>query len=352
MKAAISIEHPAWVHQFKNIIRKVNAGGVMLVLAVDKDSDWDLLDSFGISYMKLAGSTGNNIFEKGWLFLKLCLDYTREIRRFHPDILIGRASPMMAVAARFTGTPHIIFEDTEVSRFSLNICRRFSSCIITPQTFLSDLGKKQFRLPMYKELFYLHNDFKPNIEVLHKCGIHTDKPFAVVRFVSWNASHDVGMHGLNNEEKKRFIKKVEELMPVYISSEDTLSEELAKYRLTMPFEQIHHVLYYATLVFSEGASMASEAAILGTHSFYLNQIASGTTEEQERRFHLLRVFHDPKTRYEEAIKEAKELMGNASLWEFGKEKRKKMLEEMPDPNEIYWNKMIEVLSHNIMKIGE
>lgn len=349
MKAAVSIEHPAWAHQFKNMIQKVNKDGEMLVLAVNKDGDLDLLDSFGIPYVKLASSTGKNIFEKGCLFLRLCLDYTREIRRFNPDILIGRASPMMAVAARLTGKPHIIFEDTEVSRFSLNICRRFSSCIITPQTFLSELGEKQLRLPMYKELFYLHNDFEPDAEIVRKSGIDTDKPFAVVRFVSWNASHDIGMDGLNSQEKKQFIKRIEELLPVYISSEDTLPEELAKYRLTVPFDQIHHVLYYATFVFSEGASMASEAAVLGTHSFYLNQIASGTTEEQEKRFRLLRVLHNPGTRYEEAIKEAKELMKNEALWESGKEKRKRMLKEMPDPNEIYWNKMMEVLSRDEME---
>lgn len=349
MKVAVSIEHPAWSHQFKNIIQKVNRDGEMLVLAVDKDGDLDLLDSFGINYVKLADSTGNSVFEKGCLFLKLCLAYTREIRRFNPDILIGRASPMMAVAARLTGKPHIIFEDTEVSRFSLNICRRLSDCIITPQTFLSDLGQKQLRLPIYKELFYLHNDFNPDADIIRKCGIKPYKPFAIVRFVSWNASHDFGMGGLNNEAKKQFVKKIEELMPVYISSEGALPEELAKYQLTMPFDKIHHVLYYATLVFSEGASMASEAAILGTHSFYLNQIASGTTEEQEERFHLLRVLHDPTTRYEESVEEAKELMKNESLWEIGKEKRKRMLEEMPDPNAIYWKKMMEVLSQDEME---
>lgn len=349
MKVAVSIEHPAWSYQFKNIIQKVNNDGKMLVLAVNKDGDLDLLDSFGINYVKLADSTGNNIIEKGYLFFKLCLAYTKEIRMFNPDLLIGRASPMMAIAAQLTGKPHIVFEDTEVSRFSLKICKKFSSCIITPKTFLADMGEKQLKLPIYKELFYLHKNFEPDIHVVEKCGINTSKPFAVVRFVSWNASHDVGMGGLNNAEKKLFIKRIEELMPVFISSEDALPAELAKYQLTMPFDKIHHVLYYATFVFSEGASMASEAAILGTHSFYLNQIASGTTEEQEKRFNLLRVLHNRETRYDEAVNEAKELLKNESLWESGKEKREKMLGEMPDPNEIYWNKMMEVLSHYEME---
>ena len=90
--------------------------------------------------------------------------------------------------------------------------------------------------------------------------------------------------------------------------------------------------------------MASEAAILGTHSFYLNQIASGTTEDQEKRFHLLKVLHNPSTRYNEAISEARELMKNDSIWEEGKSKREILLNEMPDPNEIYWQKMMEAIS--------
>ncbi len=344
MKAAISIEHPAWSHQFRGIIEKINESGEALVIAVDKDGDLSLLDSFGIKYVKLADSTGNNVLEKGVLFIKLCIDYYREVRRFAPDILIGRASPMMAVAAWLLRKPHVIFEDTEVSKFSLNICRKFSRCIITPETFLTDLGEKQLRLPIYKELFYLHKGFAPDAEIVKNAGIEVDKPYAIVRFVSWNASHDVGMGGLSAEGKIRFINEIEALMPAYISDEGALPPELENRRLKIPFDKVHHALYYATFVFSEGASMASEAAILGTHSFYLNQITSGTTKEQEERFHLLKVLHDPKTRYDEAISEAKKLMNNDSIWQEGKSKREYLLNVMPDPNEIYWQKMMEAIT--------
>lgn len=344
MKAAISIEHPAWSHQFKNIIQRINEDGETLVLGVNKERDLELLDTFGIKYERVAESTGIGVLQKGWLFIKLCFVYTRRVRRFNPDILIGGASPMMAVAAWLTRKPHVIFEDTEVSKFSLNICRMFSTCIMTPQTFLWDLGKKHLRTPIYKELFYLHRDFKPNPDVLRQNGIDPDRPFALVRFVAWNASHDVGMRGLSDEDKIRFVKKVEELMPVYISSESELPEALKGYQYTLPFDQVHHLLYYATLVFSEGKTVASEAAMLGTYAFYLNQIESGPTNEQEARFQLLRCLPDPATRYETALAEATELLKDSSLWERGKEKRERLLDEMPNPNELYWNQMMEALS--------
>lgn len=344
MRIAISIEHPAWAHQFRSIIQKNNANGETLVIAVDKDGDIELLNSFGIPYKLLADSTGKNILEKGFLFLKLCFSYTYHIWKFKPDILIGRASPMMAIASFITKKPHIIFEDTEVSKFSLKICQKFSTVIITPANFKTNLGNKQIRMPIYKELFYLHKDeFIPNRERVEKYGINTKKPYVVVRFISWNASHDVGMRTISDDEKIHFIRELASVMPVYISSETQLPKELEEYRLQIAYENIHQVLYYATLVISEGASMASEAAILGTHAFYLNEIASGTTDEQEQKYKLLRVLHDPKTRYNIALQEAKELLRNPHLWQEGKNKRKKILLEMFNPNDIFWQYMEEVV---------
>lgn len=345
MRVAISIEHPAWAHQFKCIIEEICRDGEALVLAVDKDGDLRLLDSFGIDYIALANSTGKNVIEKGWLFIKLCFAYTREVRKFNPDILIGRASPMMAVAAWLTKKPHLIFEDTEVSKFSLRICKMFSSCIITPENFLTDLGEKQLRRPVYKELFYLHKEkFIPIREKVSNCGIDVSKPYIIVRFVSWNASHDVGMGGISDREKVKFVEELSKLGRVYVSSEAGMPESLKPYELQMPFEDIHHILYYATVVISEGASMASEAAILGTHSFYLNEIVSGTTEEQEKKYNLLRVLHNPVTRYNIALKETEELMNMPDAWEIGKRKRERLLKEMPNPNDLFMRIIRETLS--------
>lgn len=342
MRAAISIEHPAWAHQFKNIINKINTDGETLVLACDKDGDLRLLDAFGIKYKLMANSTGKNIIEKGFLFLKLCITYTHEIRKFNPDILIGRASPMMAIAAKILHKPHVIFEDTEVSKFSLNICKKCSSVIMTPQTFLTDLGEKQLRLPIYKELFYLHEkEFTPDIEVVKRCGINPDERYAIVRFVAWNASHDVGLSGLNDRQKIDFVRRLEKSIRVYVSNEGELPDELKGNELKIPYEDIHHVLYFASVVITEGATMANEAAVLGTYSFYLNAIALGYIKEQEERFGILRVLHDPVTRYEIALSETEKLLESDSFVKEANEKRKKLLEEMPDPNDIFWDKMQE-----------
>ena len=341
MKAMLSIDHPAWAHQFRYIVKQLEArGDKVLTLAVEKDGDTQLLDRFGIPYVLSARSTGKNIVEKGLLFLGLCVEHTWRALRFQPDVLIGRASPMMAVAAWIARKPHIIYEDTEVSKFSLRICKHLSTKILTPRTFLSDLGPRQERLDTYKELFYLHPSvFTPDRQVLRDCGFNPDEKYILVRFVAWNASHDIGKHGLDDEGKIRLVKRLERYGRVYVSAEGDVPEALRPKLLKTPYELVHHVLAFAQLVFSEGATMASEAAVLGTHALYVNTIVSGSTREQSERFHLMYCFNEGEDRYERAAAQAEALLATPGLKEIGLEKQKKLLSEKVDINGYYMAEM-------------
>ena len=341
MKAMLSIDHPAWAHQFRYIVKQLEArGDKVLTLAVEKDGDTQLLDRFGIPYVLSARSTGKNIVEKGLLFLGLCVEHTWRALRFQPDVLIGRASPMMAVAAWIARKPHIIYEDTEVSKFSLRICKHLSTKILTPRTFLSDLGPRQERLDTYKELFYLHPSvFTPDRQVLRDCGFNPDEPYILVRFVAWNASHDIGKHGLDDEGKIRLVKRLERYGRVYVSAEGDVPEALRPRLLKTPYELVHHVLAFAQLVFSEGATMASEAVVLGTHALYVNTIVSGSTREQSERFHLMYCFNEGEDRYERAAAQAEALLATPGLKEIGLEKQKKLLSEKVDINGYYMAEM-------------
>lgn len=341
MKAMLSIDHPAWAHQFRHIVKRMEArGDQVLTLAVEKDGDTQLLERFGIPYVLSARSTGKNIVEKGFLFLGLCVEHTWRALRFRPDVLIGRASPMMAVAAWISRKPHIIYEDTEVSRFSLRICKRLSTKILTPRTFLTDLGPRQERLDTYKELFYLHPSvFVPDRQALRDCGFNPDEPYLLVRFVAWNASHDIGKRGLDDEGKVRLVRRLERYGRVYVSAEGGVPDELKPLLLRTPYELIHHVLAFAQLVFSEGATMASEAAVLGTHAMYVNTIVSGSTREQSERFHLLYCFNEGEDRYERAAAKAEELLAMPDLKAAGLEKQRKLLAEKVDINGYYMAEM-------------
>lgn len=341
MKAMLSIDHPAWAHQFRHIVKMLGErGDEVLTLAVEKDGDTKLLEKFGIPYVLSARSTGKNVLEKGLLFLGLCIEHTYRALRFQPDILIGRASPMMAVASFISRKPHIIYEDTEVSKFSLRICKHLTTKIITPRTFLTDLGPAQERLDTYKELFYLHPSvFTPDKQKLRNVGFNPDEPYILVRFVAWNASHDIGRKGLDDAGKIELVKKLSRYGRVYVSAEGNVPEALKPLLLKTPYELIHHVLAFAKLVYSEGATMASEAVVLGTHALYVNTIVSGSTREQAERFHLLYNFNDGEDRYEKATAQAIELLETPDLVELGREKQKKLLEEKVDINHYYLEEM-------------
>ena len=341
MKAMLSIDHPAWAHQFRNIVKMLNErGDDVLTLCVDKDGDKELLEKFGIPYVLSARSTGKNVFEKGLLFLGLCIEHIYRALKYQPDILIGRASPMMAVASFISRKPHIIYEDTEVSKFSLRICKRLTTKIITPRTFLTDLGKCQERLDTYKELFYLHPSvFTPDKQVLQDAGFNPDEEYILVRFVAWNASHDIGRKGLDDAGKIALVKKLEKYGRVYVSAEGNVPEELKPYLLKTPYELVHHVLAFAKLVYSEGATMASEAVVLGTHALYVNTIVSGSTRDQAERFQLLYNFNEGADRYEKADAKAIELLETPNLVQLGREKQQKLLSEKVDINHYYLSEM-------------
>ena len=338
MKVMFSVDHPAWAHQFHYIVDKLRArGDEVLVLAIAKDGAPELLDGYGIPYVMCAKGTGRNMVEKGWLFVRLCVNHTLHALRFRPDILIGRASPMMAVAAWVSRKPHLLYEDTEVSRFSLNICKRLSTKILTPRTFLTDLGARQERVDTYKELFYLHPSvFTPSREVLRAVGFNPDEPYVLVRFVAWNASHDVGKHGLTDAEQLSLVRRLEATgARVWVSSEKPLSAEMAPYRLQTPFALAHHVLAFARLVYSEGATMASEAVVLGVHALYVNVIKSGSTQEQCDRFHLLDNYNDGDDRYERALARALALLADPALTETSHAQRERLLSEKTDVNDYF-----------------
>lgn len=338
MNVVISIEHPAWAHQFKYIIKELQErGDSVTVLAVDKDGDLELLDKENIPYVLMAHSTGKNTFEKAWLFLKLCITYTIACKKAKADILIGRLSPMMSIAAFVLRKPHVLYDDSEVCILGFTLARLFSTKIITPRCFYKNLGKKQIRVPMYKELYYLDpKHFTPDKKIVEQFGINPDEKFVIVRFVAWKASHDFGMSGLKEEEKLRFVEQLSKYAKVYITSEAPLSRQLEPYRLQIPYELIHHVMYYAQMVISDGATMASEAVVLGTHAIRLSPIKCGTFIEQEKRYKLLKWFPGASPEwYEKGLKYAVKLLKKPDLWEMGKQKRETLLKDIVDCNQFF-----------------
>ena len=220
---------------------------------------------------------------------------------YKPDIFLSFASTYAAHASFILRKPHIAFDDTEHSKYEIFLYRPFTKVILNPQCFKKDFGKKQIRFKGFMELCYLHPKyFSPDSNVLSRLGLKEAETFILLRFVSWTASHDLGEKGFSSEAKISLVKELSARARVFISAENKLPDELESYRLPVSPEKLHDVLFYATLYIGEGATTASECAVIGTPAIYVNPLSSGTLEEQER-LGLLHSFRNPAGVLEKAL---------------------------------------------------
>ena len=87
---------------------------------------------------------------------------------------------------------------------------------------------------------------------------------------------------------------------VFISAENKIPNVLKQYKLNINPTEIHDVLSFADLFIGEGATMASESAIMGTPSIYVNSLTAGTLEDQQKKG-LLYIFNSSEGLVEKAI---------------------------------------------------
>ena len=79
------------------------------------------------------------------------------------------------------------------------------------------------------------------------------------------------------------IDEIKKHARVFISAENKIPKIFKKYQLSINPNEIHDVLSFAELFIGEGATMASECAIMGTPSIYMNSLSAGTLEDQEKK---------------------------------------------------------------------
>lgn len=331
MKILLSVNHPAHVHLFKNTIRKLqDLNHEILICAREKEVTVDLLKKCGFTYTVVSEKKQSRlhfVVEK----IQRVIRFRRILSKFNPDLSISMMDPSLALASRLTGISYICLTDTEHASASINGALPFTEIVLTPSCFRKEIGPKQIRYNGYHELAYLHpNHFTPNPTVLTELGLAEGDPFTIVRFVSWQASHDVGHNGLTLDTKRKAIREFEKYGHVFISSEKPLPEEFEKYRISVSPEKMHDLLYCATLLYGESATMASECAVLGTHAIFCDFAGRGYTDEEEREYDLVYNFKLDELSQERSIQKAVELLQDPGLKEKGREKRERLLNDKID----------------------
>lgn len=278
MKILIDIGHPAHVHYFRNLAMSLAEKGYsILFTARDKEVTIELLKHYQLPF-KIVGRPRPGFLWKSLALICVTFKILIISLKFKPDMLLN-ASPSAALVACLMRKPHIALEDT-FNMEQVWLYLPFTSVVLTGDYPHRSLGRKEIRYPGYQELLYLHpNNYKPGSEVLSQLGLQAKEKYAIVRFVAWNATHDYGHQGIPLDGRLALVKALASHLRVFVSSEQELPEELGGYKINIPSELMHDALYHAHLFIGEGATMASEAAILGTPSIFIHSTRFGNVDD-------------------------------------------------------------------------
>lgn len=329
MRIFIDIGHPAHVHYFKNFINLMEKNGhEFLIVARDKEITQQLLQSINIKYIS-RGKGGENIFEKIIYALKADFILYRLAKKFKPHFFLSFGSPYCAHISKLSGIKHIAVTDTEHAKLIILAFAPFTDIILTPAFYKKNFGGKQMRFNSFMELSYLiPKYFNPDIQVINNIQGGELKPYAILRFISWNASHDVGSKGLSSSDKMELIKILEKKYIIYISSESDLPIEFEKYKLIIPPDKLHDLLAFASIYVGEGGTTASECAALGIPNVLINPLAKvvGAHIALKEKYKL-QYFFDSFIDAKETIIE---IMSNDAIASDFKKNRKLMLDNTID----------------------
>lgn len=325
MRILIDIGHPAHVHYFRNLADIfIQKGSEVLFTTRDKEVAIKLLDHYGFSYVNFGKpfkSRIGKIWGLFWFTWRLFI----VALKFKPDIYLN-ATQYSALVAWLLRKPHISLEDT-FNFEQVRLYMPFTSVVLTGSYPHPDLGKKEICYDGYQELAYLHpKRYAPDPKILETLGLAPGEKYVVLRFISWNASHDFGSTGMSFEQKKELIDELENYAKIFISSEADLPGPLKKNQLHISPHKIHDVLAFASLYIGEGATMASECAMLGIPAIYINAQDVYTIREQEKKYGLIFSFRDFKGVLEKAL----ELLNRRDSKKEFKQRKERMLAEKID----------------------
>jgi uncharacterized protein len=328
MRILIDILHPAHVHFFRNFYAEMSERGHELcITARDKDCSVDLLEQYGLPYQQISVQKSGTLGMVSELTARTA-SLLKVMQRFRPDVMTGIMGPSIALAGAVKRVPAVVFYDTEFARQTNWFVYPLAHSVVTPDCYDGKVRGNHLQYAGYHELAYLHPErFQPDPERLRAFGIDPGERYSILRFVSWEASHDRNENGLTVAKKRELVDLLARHGRVLISSEQALAPELAEYEVKGPVEDIHHLLAYAQMIVGESATMSSEAAVLGVPAVMIATTGRGYTDDEERRYGLVRYFTEHQ--YEQAFSMVEEIAGSSPR-ELGALARQRLLDDKID----------------------
>lgn len=344
MRALIDISHPAHVHFFRYLHRRlVDAGHEVLVVGRDKDVTLRLLEAFDIPHLTHGKSGHNSMFGQAKELVGRVLFLVREGRRFRPDVILTR-NPAGVQAARLLGTTGIF--DTDDGR-SVGVhyyaAAPFARIITAPDAIAESFGKKERRYPSYKALAFLHPDLYTPTDPRAELGLEPGERYSVIRLVAHDASHDRGIRGLDREAVQRITELAGSIGPVFATVEPGAEAADIVRKLEIAPERLHDVLAHASVVVGDSQSVIVEAALLGTPAFRINTFAlrESPFTEMSRKYDIAHSF--PPDQIDAALGAIADALRPEAKEEWAR-KREVLLADKVNLTDWYWDLVHDLAS--------
>ena len=330
MRILIDIGHPAHVHLFKNFaFIMIGKGHEVLFTCREKEFEIDLLKHYGFNF-KSFGKKYKSPFAKIIGLVEFDIKEFLTGLKFKPDVILSHGSIYAAHASFLLRKPHISLEDT-FNFEQIRLYKPFTKVILTGDYEHPNLGTKEIKYSGYHELAYLHPKyFKPDKNILNELKVKENEKYVILRFVAWNASHDIGHKGISFEYKLKAIKEFKKYAKVFISSESKLPDELKKYLIRIKPSKMHDILSFANLLWAESFTMPAECSILGVPSIINHNTRSYYLYEQEKKYKLCFNFTETLNDQYLAIKKGIEILSTPYIRKIWQTRRERMLKDKID----------------------
>jgi len=329
MRILIDIGHPGHVHLFRPFTEEMmKRGHIIFFTCRQKEYEIELLKASSFDY-KCFGRHYKSLSGKIWGLVKFNIQMIFIALKFKPDVFISHGSIYAAQVAWLFGKPHISLEDT-FNFEQIRLYKPFTKAILTGSYDHPIRSQKVIKYAGYHELAYLHpNYFNPDKSVLEELQTKKNEPYIILRFVSWEATHDAGHEGMSLGNKIDAVNRFSKHIRVFISSESPLPDVLKPYAIKLAPHKIHDAMAFSSLIFGESATMISEGAVLGVPGVYMDNTGRLYTKELEHRYGMVYNFNESLSDQLRAIDKAEEIISKNDInkWQ---QKRNKLLSEKID----------------------
>jgi len=330
MRVLFEITHPKHAHLFRNAITELKKQNhTVAITAREKDVTTQLLESWENQiggFTVLSRQSKSGIFRLAGELLLRNYRLFKYCRRFKPDVIVARVGPSAAQIGFFMKIPVIVFEDTDDASLQQWISFPFATRVCTAEHYHKNWGRKHIRYNSFDELAYLHpNRFVPDKNIVESTGLVPGE-YIVVRFVSWQASHDINQRGIFGNDRKRVIERLQKLGRVVISSENPLPSDLKHLKIPGESHIFHHVLAFARLTFGESSTVCTEGAMLGVPGILINTMKWSSINRLQNTYGLVRQTDEAG----EALDIAEQWLTDQNAIETFKKQGNKLIKECVD----------------------